>query len=193
MSTITQKPDTNFISYADTKDVVVEGITFQPTNPEFYDDILKISKVEQIVVRNCIINPKGGNREDGVDINRLCKDVSITDCTIGSGDKYAVTIKGGCVGVELNDVEIVGRGGWERVDIDLGNYSDSNMIRTRGIELIDVRRQDGQPVRVRCGLADRPLIYGGHVKVLFWQSLMIKAYVWGKYALVRLGLIGWER
>ena len=193
MSTITQKPDTNFISYADTKDVVVEGLTFQPTNPEFYDDILKISKVEQIVVRNCIINPKGGNREDGVDINRLCKDVSITDCTIGSGDKYAVTIKGGCVGVELNDVEIVGRGGWERVDIDLGNYSDSNMIRTRGIELIDVRRQDGQPVRVRCGLANRPLIYGGNVKVLFWQSLMIKAYIWVKYALVRLGLIGWER
>jgi hypothetical protein len=42
---------------------------------------------------------------------------------------------------------------------------------------VNCKRSDGLPVRVRVGWADRPVVIGGNVKILFWQSLMLKVYV----------------
>lgn len=88
---------------------------------------------------------------------------------------------------------IKGERGKEGIDIDLGNYSDSNMIKTTNVILHNVRREDGEPVRIRVGHADKPIVINSKVKILFWWSIAIKIYVWGKYALVKAGLLGWQR
>jgi hypothetical protein len=41
-------------------------------------------------------------------------------------------------------------------------------------------RTDGKPVRVVVGNAEKPSVVGGNVKILFWRSLGLKLFVWGK-------------
>ncbi len=172
-------PDINYKSYADQSGVRVSYGTFAPENPGLYDDILKVSHCDNAVFADCIVNPDGGNREDGVDVMRDSYDVSFNRCRVGAGDKYAFTIKGGSNMIFLTDVVITRPGGgWERVDIDLGNYSSTTPnSKTGRVVLTNLRREDGKPVRVRVGWADRPYISEGNVKVLFWQSIFLKIYV----------------
>ena len=173
-------PDINYRSYADQDNVTVTGETIQAPDPQNYDDILKISHCQFMTVSGCIINANGGNREDGVDIMRDSYAVHLTDCDVGAGKLYAFTIKGGSDMVSLKNIVITRPGPWpQRVDIDIGNFSSTvPNSKTGRVFLENVTRLDGKPVRVRVGWADRPIIVGGNVKVLFWQSLILKAYVW---------------
>jgi hypothetical protein len=173
--------DKNYLSISDQHIYNLEGVDISPVDAREYDDILKISGSTNVRIRSCFINRYGGNREDGVDIMRLCRDVIIEDCSIRAGGKYAVTIKGGSSKIWLTDVIIVGSRGSEGVDIDIGNYNHVvPNAKTGKVVLENVTREDGQPVRVRVGFAEKPLVIGGNVKILFWQSLALKAYVWFK-------------
>lgn len=174
--------DKNYLSIADETgvrmtDATIDAGQLSPT----YDDILKISNVQNAVLDSCSINSTGGNREDGVDIMRYSTHVILSNCTVGAGQKYVFTVKGGSDLVEIRDTLITRPGGgWERVDIDIGNYSTTVPDARTGLVIIrNVKRLDGKPVRVRVGWADRPMIVPSEgVKVLFWQSLALKAYVW---------------
>lgn len=171
--------DRNYESHADVVGLRMAGRHIAPSSPSEYDDVLKISHCTDARVEDCVINPDGGNREDGVDIMRGCHTVTFRRCQVGAGAKYGFTIKGGCEHILLEDV-VISRpgGGWERVDIDIGNYSHTcPHAYTSAVTLDNVRRSDGRPVRVRVGFADRPTVLGGNIKVLFWQSLALKAYV----------------
>lgn len=171
------KPDTNYLSYADQSNLVLDGMTIQPDVPSDWDDVLKISCCKFTEVNHCIINPDGGNREDGVDVMRESYCVSFNNCHVGAGQRYAFTIKGGCDLIRLKDVTIIRHGGgWERVDIDIGNWSTTTPKKTDAVFLTNVTASDGKPVRVRVGWARRPEILGGNVKILFWQSLGLKLY-----------------
>ena len=75
---------------------------------------------------------------------------------------------------------IRGGGSIEKVDIDIGNYSDNAKGKTTDVRIVNCRRSDGKPIRVRVGWADRPVVIGGNVKILFWQSLLLKIYVYIK-------------
>lgn len=193
MSIITNKPDNNYHSIANVSFASFVGEELAPPFPGQYDDILKISGATDIKVQDCVINLQGGNREDGIDINRFCKNIDIYDCHVAAGRRYSVTIKGGCSGVHIRNLVIHGPRGKEGVDIDLGNYSDSTMKKTGWVILDNVSRKDGNPVTIRVGNASKPYIINcPNARILFWQSLGLKAYVWGKYLLVKLGLLGWE-
>jgi hypothetical protein len=173
--------DKNYRSYADETNVVIQNDTIDAPNPEQFDDILKLSHVVGCTVDNCHINPSGGNREDGIDIMRFCRSIYIRNCQVGAGAKYAFTIKGGSSQIDLSNVTITrGGGGSEKVDIDIGNYSDNAKGRTTDVMIVNCRRSDGQPIRVRVGWADNPVIIGGNVKILFWKSLLLKIYVFIK-------------
>jgi hypothetical protein len=174
------KPDINYRSYADQDNFTVAGETIQADDPAAYDDILKVSHCQYAIVRDCAINLNGGNREDGVDVMRSSYAVHFNECEVGAGQLYAFTIKGGSDMISLRNVLITRPGPWpQRVDIDIGNYSSTvPNAKTGTILLTNVTRTDGKPVRVRVGWAARPIISGGNVKVLFWQSLALKVYVW---------------
>lgn len=173
--------DVNYRSIADTTDVNIIDEVIDAPSPSQFDDILKISCASRVNVTNTAINLRGGNREDGVDIMRISEDINFRNCDVGAGAKYAFTIKGGSSRISLQDVTITRPGGGiERVDIDLGNFSDRDYGPTTKVALINVTRLDGKPVRVRVGNADAPQIIGGNVKVLIIQSLALKLYVWIK-------------
>ena len=173
--------DKNYKSYADEQNVVIQNDTIDAPNPEQYDDILKLSHVEGANINNCIINPSGGNREDGIDIMRFCRSIYIGNCQVGAGKLYAFTIKGGSSQIDLSNVTIIrGGGSIEKVDIDIGNYSDNAKGKTTDVRIVNCKRSDGKPIRVRVGWADRPVVIGGNVKILFWQSLLLKIYVYIK-------------
>jgi hypothetical protein len=173
--------DVNFRSVSDTTDVNIIDEVIDAPSPSQFDDILKISCALRVNVTNTTINSRGGNREDGVDIMRISEDIYFKNCEVGAGQKYAFTIKGGSSRITLQDVTITRPGGGiERVDIDLGNFSDRDYGPTTKITLTNVTRSDGKPVRVRVGNAEAPLIIGGNVKVLILQSLALKLYVWIK-------------
>lgn len=182
MGFLDKQTDRNYVSIADNRmpDVRI-GNRFDPEKPELFDDILKLSNAWAVNISDCVINPNGGNREDGIDMARYCRDVIIKDCKVGPGAKYAVTIKGGSHHIVLENITITGERGKEGVDIDIGNFSDWNYAMTHSIDLINVKREDGRPVTLRIGRAEGVNIIGGNIKLLFVQSFFLKAYVWAKF------------
>ncbi len=171
--------DKNWHSIADNPTPVVHTAeVFDPPSPKSqWDDCLKLSNAQAVTIVTCSINPQGGNREDGIDINRFTHNCLIQSCVIGNGGKYAVTIKGGSYDIEISDCTIVGKRGWEGVDIDIGNFADFNPSNTHSITLRNVNRNDGKPVTVRLGHASDVDIIGGNVKVLVISSVLLKLYV----------------
>jgi hypothetical protein len=91
--------------------------------------------------------------EDVVDINNRSSWVVLFGDTWDiSGSKYGFTIKGGS-----HDCAIHGtiRGHGRECDVDLGNWSDQSNDKTRRI-VLNLRSEDGSPIRVRVLNADRP-------------------------------------
>lgn len=178
--------DRNYLSFADQNHVVIADQSIEAPKPSDYDDILKLSNVGGAKVVNTSINLRGGNREDAVDIMRGSSYIHLEDCTIGAGN-YVFTIKGGARFVSLRNVQISRHGRWpERVDIDIGNFSVTVPDAKTGTVILDnVTATDGRPVRVRVGWAAAPIVIGGNVQVLFWQSAVLKAYVFTMRMLLR--------
>lgn len=183
---IMPKIDNNFLSFSDRCREHLDGLSVCPERDgersEDFDDLLKISHCCEMTFRNLDVCPEGLQREDGVDIMRFSKFIAILGGRVAAGRRYAFTIKGGSSEILLRNVQITRPGRW--VDVDLGNYSHNADGRTGKVTLDNVTREDGKPVRVRVGWADRPQIIGGKVKVLRWQSWLLKAYVHSKRALV---------
>jgi hypothetical protein len=181
---MSRKPDTNYFEYK--KPLL--GAVIEPKNSEDYDDILKASGKDPVTVNYANINLLGGrNREDGIDINK-CDNVTLNGINVRAGHKYAVTIKGGCSNVLLKDILVYQGLSYEGVDIDIGNWSDQSMKQCNRIVLANLRRTDGEPVRVRVGHSERPIIEGGNVRILFWKSLTLKAYLLLKWLLLKVGV-----
>jgi hypothetical protein len=181
------KPDKNYEGIAsNSHPVSISDATIQPDDGSQYDDILKFSNAWAVTVSGCEINPMGGNREDGVDINNHSRELLFRNCRVTAGAKYAFTIKGGSRDITLKDITIKGPRGSEGVDIDIGNYSDQSNVMTRDITLDNVNREDGQPVTIRIGRGKDVNITNSNVKILVFQSLLLKVYVWAKFNLVRL-------
>lgn len=183
-----KQTDKNYHSIASNgAPVHLEFQKIETTKPKAqWDDCLKLSNAHGVTVIGCEINAEGGNQEDGLDISRFTRGCYFTASTIGSGGKYAITIKGGSYNITISDCIITGDRGWEGVDIDIGNFSDFNYANTHSITLENVVRRDLRPVTVRIGHATDVDIIGGNVKVLVVQSLLIKAYVWSKFHLQRI-------
>lgn len=175
---MTLEPDRNFKSFCDESNRTVADELFAPDNPSEWDDVVKVSHCEGFTFRNCIINPEGGNREDGVDVMRKSRHVEFYNCRVGAGNRYAFTIKGGSEMISLVNVTITGRRGKEGVDIDIGNFSHTlPNVKTGLVYLDNVSRANGEAVRVRVGWAPNPSVVGGNVKILFWASIGLKLYV----------------
>jgi len=149
----------------------LNGVTLTPAIPADYEDTVKFSGWQDAVVEGCDIT---GGAEDCIDINRMCRDITIKDSILRITGNQAVTIKGGSSGISLENVVIHGAGKY--AEIELGNWSDQSMAKTTGVLLHNVSRADGKPVRVVVGVADKPLIIGGNCVINQKWSLLVKLY-----------------
>lgn len=176
------KPDHNFRSISDVNGYTLELETIDPReqglDPAMFDDLLKLSNAEDVRVFHCIVRGGGLQRENAIDLNRNCRNVMISDVRVQAGKQNAITAKGGCKNLLLRRVLIEGAAG--NCDIELGNYADQSFERTTGTMIDSVRREDGKPVRIRCGDADWPVIVNSNVKILYFESYRLKLYVWLK-------------
>lgn len=177
------KRDVNYRSIADQQGYTLADEVIDPRadglSPAQFDDLLKLSHARDVLVQRCTIRGGGEQRENAVDLNRNCRNIVLADCVLEAGRQNALTIKGGCELVTVARVTIEGAGG--NCDIELGNWSDQSTAPVRGVRLLDVRRSDGRPVRLRVGRAEMPRIEGGNVRLDRLGSLRLKTYWWGKY------------
>ena len=86
-----------------------------------YADVLKFSGVQRLVVT--VDGTVYGGREDCVDMNRKCRDVTVSAKAFSSGGKYVWTCKGGSSGCALYG-RIVKHG--SVTDVEVGNHSDQS-------------------------------------------------------------------
>lgn len=170
--------DKNYYSIADRTGVTLRGMTLDPRldgiDPSTIDDVLKLSCATSILVESVLVDAGGLQKENAIDMNRVCSGVVIRKCKLVSGKQNAVTIKGGCFDITLDEVEIVP--GTGHCDIELGNWSDQSQDYVRDITLRNVNRTDGKPVRLRVGHAKDITIIGGNVKKDVLASLMVKIF-----------------
>jgi hypothetical protein len=174
--------DINYYSIADTSDVRLENVTIDPRTdgiePTIIADVLKLSFAKNIVVHNVIVDAGGCQKENAVDMNRLCSNVVMTDCTLYSGKQNALTIKGGCRDITIENLKIVAGSG--NCDIELGNWSDQSQEPVTNVKFINVTRTDGKPVRLRVGNAKNITIIGGNIKEDKIGSILVKLYCFFK-------------
>jgi hypothetical protein len=92
-------------------------------------------------------------REDCIDINNRCRNVSITCAKLIFCGRMGVTIKGGSGDILIRFLDATGHG--RECDIDIGNWSDQSHEPVRSV-VLDCRRLDGEATVVRCLNGDRP-------------------------------------
>jgi hypothetical protein len=170
--------DNNYYSIADQTGVVLKDVTIDPRSegldPSVYSDLLKLSHAINILVENVIVDGGGLQKENTCDMNRVCAQIIVRNCKFVSGKQNALTIKGGCYDVLIENLVIVP--GTGNCDVELGNWSDQSQDYVMNVTLRNVTRSDGQAVRLRIGHAKNVTIEGGNVKENKLGSLMIKIY-----------------
>lgn len=120
--------------------------------------------------------------EDALDVNNLCRDLDIEAARwVFPEGRAAIgfTIKGGSRNVRIS--------GWVQGDplVDIGNASDQSNEPTTGVQL-NLRRDDGRPIRVRVLGGEMPVLEHGsgpyrfvfpwRVRVL--QRVTIAGFLW---------------
>lgn len=120
-----------------------------------------------------------GGAEDCVDISPETCDCEFRHFDVQSGGDYVLTLKGGSCHNVLAYWTI--RQGGRVVDIEIGNWSSSNFERSTGNEFVGWYRNDGLPVTYCYRLGCRPKFTAMRTRHLWWRSLGLTAYWWGKF------------
>lgn len=167
--------DNNFLVYGDCDGQTLSDQVLAPPAPLSFSDTLKLSHASNFLAERCDIT--GGN-EDCIDINRMCRDITVQDCILRIGGHQAVTIKGGSSAIHLKNLVIHGAGKY--AEIELGNWSDQSMDKTTNVVIENCSRVDGRPLRIVVGKADNPIIIGGNCVINRKWSMLVKLYCWLK-------------
>lgn len=158
--------------YRDLNGVVVKDEEIK--SPQPVNDVLKISKCENVLIENCRIF---GGAEDCID-QVQGRGVIIRSCRLIPQGKNGITMKGAIDGVELNDLLFETHG--KECDVEFGQHTiySSALGRdvTKNIRLINVRSLNGQPVKVKIWNATKPMVVGGNVEVVKIPTIIVKAY-----------------
>ena len=141
--------DINYLSYANDEDLN-ETLGDLIPDGNHYSDTLKLSNCHRVrITAGKIV----GGREDCVDINRGSH-ITVEAEEYHPRGKFVFTVKGGADKVWLNG-KLMGHG--SEVDVDLGNWSDQAMDRTK-VVLLNLTTHDGSPIRVRVLHGWKPVI-----------------------------------
>lgn len=137
-----------------------------------YDDIFKVSHCV-----NCqwddIEVKAGKQRENALDLNRNSCGNLFRRLVLDAGEQGAILVKGGSSNNTWDNVLIreVGSG---HSDIMIGGYSGQSKAKSHNNRFHNIRRADGQPIRVAWCFtrASKPVITGSNVKYQYGWSLV---------------------
>jgi len=167
----------------------IERLTVDPAsdglNPGEYDDLLKLSRTCGMTFSDLVIVSQGSNHENAIDINNGASGNRFVRAIVEGGRQCAIYVKGGSNNNRFDDVLLVRPQGHS--DVFLGDYSDQSFERVRGTVIgPNCRRDDGKPLRIRCGDADWPAVAPGVAyRRQYLLSFASKVYVWAKRRLNR--------
>jgi hypothetical protein len=169
--------DRNYKSYEFLESQVIEDFELVPDDPLSYDDAMKV-----YMCNNCMFHGGRvvGGKEDCIDIGRESSGNAFRRFRLTPLGMYAFTIKGGSNDNYFEDTLLIGHG--KVVDIEVGNWSTFNYDLSTNTLFDDIRASDDKPVtycyRLGCKVRFTPIC---HVKHLWWRSILLTIYWWGKY------------
>lgn len=150
-------PDINLYSfngpYYNGKTVDMAGTVVVPDS--YISDTIKCST--SLTDFRLYLGAVHGGREDALDLNNRCSNVEIVahQWVFDPGhSKIGFTIKGGC-----RNITIAGEVSGDPL-VDIGNASDQSHDPTTGV-VLNLRRTDGKPIRVRVLNGDEPTFAAG--------------------------------
>ena len=158
--------------FADRHGEEIGPLTLKPDNGGAnYDDIFKVSHCTDCTFEDIIVSA-GLQRENALDLNRESNGNYFRRLTLTPGGQGAILIKGGSSVNTFDDVLIVRPSG--HTDIMIGGYSGQSKSKSIGNRFHQVRRSDGEPVRVAWTFtrASKPIITGSKVKYQYGWSLI---------------------
>ncbi len=159
-----------------------DPLVFEPVDFQNYDAILKICDHSSHINLSDLKVAQG--KEAAVDINNKVSDVSLQGefGTIGTTGNQVITVKGGSHDIKISGI-INSRGTVN--EVTMGRWADQSYDITYNVDLSELRRTDGDKIRVIIGRATKPNL-GPNCRILFWLSLGEKIYWWAKFILVKL-------
>lgn len=167
-------PDHNYPAgdFADRHGESIGPLVLQPDNGgASYDDVFKVSHCTDCQFSDIAVKA-GLQRENGIDLNRDSDGNTFSRLSLDGGGQGAILVKGGSSVNTFDDILICRAGGHS--DIMIGGYSGQSKEASVGNRFHNVRRADGEPVRVAWTFtrASKPIITGSKVKYQYLWSLV---------------------
>ncbi len=163
----------------------VSGLVLNPSadgwSPGSWSDTVHFSGCEHQQFLEFIVF---GGKEDCLDFNNHCEGLLVKNMTLDSGGMYCITLKGGSCDNAFEDILVMSHG--DKVDIEIGNWSDQSIGLSKRNEFGNVQSRDGKPVTYAYRLGCKPKFTNSNVHHLFWRSVGITLYYWGKYLITRI-------
>ena len=162
-------------NFCDQDGLMIDGLVLSPPDQGAgFDDIFKLSRVTGSKFYN-VTAQAGKQRENALDMNRNSCGNYFSKLKLDAGQECALLCKGGSNGNTWQDVEITRAGGHS--DLYFYDYSDQSKKWGSGNAVYNVRRTDGQPVRVRWAWGWKPIVQGPSVKFQYCLSFVSFLYV----------------
>lgn len=174
-------PDKNFKSYETFKGVTFTRVNLLPDNPKEWNDAMKVWRCH-----NChfdLFTIRGG-REDCIDVGQDSSGNWFGGCTLESNGQYIATIKGDSNRNIFYDCLITRHG--KDVDFEFGNWHSLNFKPSVGNIIDSCGTLDGSPITYCYRWGCKPIIRDTKGRHLWWRSIGITAYWWGKYVWHRI-------
>lgn len=169
-------PDINYQSYSGVSDLYINGEIVSPMTPIKYDDVLKVSASHRLMFENVTVNALGA-RENALDVNNLCTDISFHSCRFLGGNQAAVVLKGGS-NVLLNRCTL--RSGFSaESDILVDDYSDQSKAPSR-VVIKDCVSASGAPILYAFGRYKKPVFINTEHRLCLFRTIGMHLYNHGK-------------
>jgi len=170
------KSDNNFKSYVAEKDLVIDTWC-NPKAPSVYDDVMKFSNCQNVLVKGVEIV---GGQEDCIDAvrgtNYVFKDLTLYPL------KNGITLKGSINGWHLKNILFDGAGSQCAIEIgQYDNYWTPSTLPTRNGIIENVNLKGGGKVTVRIWDGEKPqVINAPDVRII-----KIPKFIWFPYFIFR--------
>jgi len=172
--------------FANQDGITITDLTLTPPNlGAGLDDILKLSKITKSRFQNVTV-VAGAQIENALDMNNGSLGNTFVDLKLDAGQECAIIVKGGSSYNVFSDVTITRSGG--NSDIYLGDYSDQSREKSIANHFDNVRRTDGQAVRISWTFfrAEKPTFTSSNVSYQYLLSFFRTCYVEAKYLFSKL-------
>ena len=167
--------DNNKFSFADQDCVEKVGAIFQLTGDESCDDLLKCSKLTNSRFTGCAVIGNANVRENALDCNRYCENITFDTCQFTGGNQSCFVIKGGCKNIRFPGCTCTPSSeSW--CDALIDDWSDQSKNPSTGIDLTGVKRSDGKKLRIVFGRWTKPAYDKNTARICWAATIGLHAY-----------------